>query len=323
MACCCNNSYYSLPCCCPPAVVGTTTTTTTTLCPDAIPCEEAYLSDCIIYNGPDLTCYGITSGSSVTEILNIIIAQLDPCTTTTTSTTTACVRPTGLTTYTLNTAINGVSFSANLEEACTAYNQYATNPGGNTLTGISGQGSSLSYGSVIYNGEDGDCTLVPNGYYIINGQPGVVTMINGVVNAYNLCLTTTTSTTTTSSTTTTTTVDPSITTTSTTLSPNFIVKTNNSVTNVINSVTPSFYSISSGSFPVNSGQTLNGFLTSGGTSVTINYTSTVGPTTQILLIKNNITVGNDAGIPNGTNLNYTYNIPWLITDTIEIRLNNY
>jgi len=208
MACGCNNSYYNLPCCCPPARVGTTTTTTTTLCPDAIPCEEAYQSDCIIYNGPDLTCYGITSGSTVTQILNIIIAQLDPCTTTTTTTTTVCVRPTGLTTYSFNTAINGVSFNANLVDACNAYNQYLADPGGNTLTGITAQGSSLSYGSVIYNGDTTDCTLVPNGYYIIGGQPGVVTMINGVVNALDLCPTTTSTTSTTSSTTTTTTASP-------------------------------------------------------------------------------------------------------------------
>lgn len=202
MACGCNNSYYNLPCCCPPARVGTTTTTTTTLCPDAIICEEAYQSDCIIYNGPDLACYGIKTGDSVTDILNIIIAQLNPCTTTTTSTTTLCVRPTNLTTYTLNTAINGVSFNANLVDACTAYNQYIANPGGVTLTGISGQGLSTSYGAVIYNGTNTDCTLVPNGYYIIGGQPGVITMINGVVTALDLCPTTTS---TTSSTTTTTT----------------------------------------------------------------------------------------------------------------------
>ena len=206
MACGCNNSYYNLPCCCPPAKVGTTTTTTTTLCPDAIICEEAYQSDCIIYNGPDLTCYGITSGSTVTEILNIIIAQLDPCTTTTTTTTTACVRPTGLTTYNFNTAINGVSFNANLADACNAYNQYLADPGGNILTGVAAQGSSLSYGSVIYNGTEVDCTLVPNGYYIVTGQPGVITMINGVVNALDLCPTTTS--TTSSTTTSTTTANP-------------------------------------------------------------------------------------------------------------------
>jgi hypothetical protein len=178
------------------------------LCPDAILCEEAYQSDCIIYNGPDLTCYGITSGSTVTQILNIIIAQLNPCTTTTTTTTTACVRPTGLTTYNFNTAINGVSFNANLADACTAYNQYLADPGGSTLTGVAAQGSSLSFGSVIYNGDSTDCTLIPNGYYIVTGQPGVITMINGVVNALDLCPTTTSTTSTTSSTTTTTTASP-------------------------------------------------------------------------------------------------------------------
>ena len=206
MACGCNNSYYSLPCCCPQAPAGTTTTTTTTLCPDAIPCEEAYKSDCIIYNGPDLACYGIRTGDSVTDIINIIIAQLDPCTTTTTSTTTACVRPSALNTYVLNTSINNVSFNASLDAACDAYNQYAANPSGTNLSGITGQGSSLSYGSVIYNGISTDCTLVPNGYYIIAGQAGVITMINGVLTTLTTCPTTTT--TSTSSTTTSTTANP-------------------------------------------------------------------------------------------------------------------
>lgn len=206
MACGCNNSYYSLPCCCPQAPAGTTTTTTTTLCPDAIPCEEAYKSDCIIYNGPDLACYGIKTGDSVTNIINIIIAQLNPCTTTTTSTTTACVRPSALNTYVLNTSINNVSFNASLDAACDAYNQYAANPSGTNLSGITGQGSSLSYGSVIYNGISTDCTLVPNGYYIIAGQAGVVTMINGVLTTLTTCPTTTT--TSTSSTSTTTTANP-------------------------------------------------------------------------------------------------------------------
>lgn len=208
MACGCNNSYYSLPCCCPQAPVGTTTTTTTTLCPDAIPCEEAYKSDCIIYNGPNLACYGIKTGDTVTDILNVIIAQLDPCTTTTTSTTTACVRPLGLNTYVLNTSINNVSFNASLEAACVAYNQYVANPGGSTLSGITGQGSSLSYGSIIYNGVATTCTFVPNGYYIIAGQPGVVTMINGVLTSLVVCPTTTTTTSTSTSTTTSTTTNP-------------------------------------------------------------------------------------------------------------------
>ena len=88
MSCGCNNSYYNLPCCCPPVPVGTTTTTTTTQCPNAIPCDEAYESDCIIYNGPNIPCYGIKTGDSVTDIINIIISQLNPCTTTTTTTST-------------------------------------------------------------------------------------------------------------------------------------------------------------------------------------------------------------------------------------------
>jgi hypothetical protein len=174
------------------------------LCPDAIPCEEAYQSDCIIYNGPDLTCYGIQTGYSVTQILNIIIAQLDPCTTTTTSTTTVCVRPTGLTTINLNTTLNGVVFSGSLAEACTAYNVHAGDPG-SSLSGVTGQTVSATIGQVVYNGIGTDCGIAVNGYYIINNLPGVYQIYNGVIASLDQCLTTTTSST---STTTTTTINP-------------------------------------------------------------------------------------------------------------------
>ena len=204
MSCSCNSSYYNLPCCCPPAKTGTTTTSTTTLCPDAIPCEEAYQSDCIIYNGPDLTCYGIQTGYSVTQILNIIIAQLDPCTTTTTTTTTICLRPVGLTTYTFNTAINGVPFNGTLTEACDAFNQYINDPT-STLTGIVGEAASLGYGETMYFNIGTDCSKMPNGYYIVQGLPGVLVITNGIVTSLELCPPTTTTST---STTTTTTVNP-------------------------------------------------------------------------------------------------------------------
>ncbi len=88
MSCSCNNYTYGLPCCCPSPVVGTTTTTTTTTCEGAEPCDAAYQSDCVIYTGDDLECYGILSGMTVTEIIEILIALLPQCTTTTTTTTT-------------------------------------------------------------------------------------------------------------------------------------------------------------------------------------------------------------------------------------------
>lgn len=88
MACSCNNSYYNLPCCCPTEII---TTTTTIPCEGTI-CEEAVQSDCIIYTGYDLGCYGIAPGTSLTVILETLIGLIPGCTTTTTqpvSTTTA------------------------------------------------------------------------------------------------------------------------------------------------------------------------------------------------------------------------------------------
>lgn len=76
MSCSCNNSYYNLPCCCP---TTPTTTTTTTLCPGGTICEEAILSDCVIYNGFDLACYGILKGSSLTTIVEKLTTLIPNC----------------------------------------------------------------------------------------------------------------------------------------------------------------------------------------------------------------------------------------------------
>lgn len=83
MSCSCNNSYYNLPCCCPTG--DPTTTHTTTQCLNGEPCEEAYSSDCVTFTGSGSTCYGVVSGSNITEVIKILIAQLPQCTTTTTA----------------------------------------------------------------------------------------------------------------------------------------------------------------------------------------------------------------------------------------------
>ena len=65
------------------------TTTSTTMIPCiGEPCDELYDCGCVIYNGPDLSCYGIKNGYSLCNILDVIMHQIsDECTTTTTSTT--------------------------------------------------------------------------------------------------------------------------------------------------------------------------------------------------------------------------------------------
>lgn len=109
MSCGCNNWMYNLPCCCPPTPAGTTTTSTTTLCPNGEPCEEAYQSDCVIFTGEGNTCYGLQSGMSVTDILQVLINQLPPCGSTTTSTTS---------TTTLNPCAICTGFAATPTIAC-------------------------------------------------------------------------------------------------------------------------------------------------------------------------------------------------------------
>jgi len=76
MACSCNNSYYNLPYYCPTVPL---TTTTTTLCPDGTVCEEVIESDCVLYTGFELACYGISQGSTLTEIIEELLDLLPDC----------------------------------------------------------------------------------------------------------------------------------------------------------------------------------------------------------------------------------------------------
>lgn len=76
MACSCNNSYYNLPCCCPTVPA---TTTTTTLCPDGTICEQVIESDCVLYTGFDLACYGILQGTNLTSVIQTLLNLLPDC----------------------------------------------------------------------------------------------------------------------------------------------------------------------------------------------------------------------------------------------------
>lgn len=62
---------------CPP-----TTTTTTTVNPNCEPCDEFYDCECIVYNGPNVECYGLKKGDNLCEILETIIQNLPECKTT-------------------------------------------------------------------------------------------------------------------------------------------------------------------------------------------------------------------------------------------------
>ena len=47
-------------------------------------CEEQVSTDCIIYTGPNIPCYGVTTGMTITEVLDILYQALYPtCITTT------------------------------------------------------------------------------------------------------------------------------------------------------------------------------------------------------------------------------------------------
>lgn len=83
MSCSCTHIDNWNPCSCGcNSIVTTSTTTTTTTC-DGEKCEVALDPNCIIYCGPDIPCYGIQTGDTAADIMQIILNSL--CTTTSTT----------------------------------------------------------------------------------------------------------------------------------------------------------------------------------------------------------------------------------------------
>jgi len=139
----------------------------------------------------------VLSAGECTNYIDIIIGT--PPTTTTTST--ACVRPGGLSDFTFFYAIDDpyFDFRYNLEDACDSLNAPA-------YTGFTGQAVSLTVGQTVYFGLGTTCLLAPTGYYILDGGTTVIYILDGVIDSYPSCSTTTTTTTSVPTTTTTTTV---------------------------------------------------------------------------------------------------------------------
>jgi hypothetical protein len=93
-SCGCSCSCGDDPCGCQQVVCTSCTTTTTTTSAPCIgeKCDELYDCACIIYNGPNLACYGIYKGDNLCKILQIAASNLPSCTppVPTTTTTTLC-----------------------------------------------------------------------------------------------------------------------------------------------------------------------------------------------------------------------------------------
>jgi hypothetical protein len=73
MSCTCTHIDTYNPCSCGACTTTSTTTTTTIPCIGE-PCDETFDPRCVIYNGPNLPCYGITTGMSAADIMAIIIS---------------------------------------------------------------------------------------------------------------------------------------------------------------------------------------------------------------------------------------------------------
>lgn len=108
---------------------------------------------------------------------------------TTTTTTTLCTRPEGLSTFTFAyaTTIPVFDFTGSLTDACNSL--------GKVYYGFSSQATSLTVGQTVYYGLTTSCELVSTGYYILDGGTIVIYIVDGIVDSYPSCPTTTTTTT--------------------------------------------------------------------------------------------------------------------------------
>lgn len=68
----------TVPSTCCTTMCPTTTTTSTIPCIGE-PCDEFYDCECVIYNGPDLSCYGLTNGTSLCDIIELIASNVPAC----------------------------------------------------------------------------------------------------------------------------------------------------------------------------------------------------------------------------------------------------
>lgn len=201
MACNCGYVDYHIPSC--PQwrqiqLSTTTTTYTTTQCPDFDPCEEKITSDCVVYMGEDLTCFGIYNGDSATTIIGHILEQLLPnCTTTstTTSTTTTttidpalchCITFTNVCNYATNgtgaryTDCNGV------EQVIKAGEGFNVVPG-ETIT-VCGSNPQVGNSCFAFFVEGPACELKPEGYFCAT-LPTTTTSTSTTTEAPCICYT--------------------------------------------------------------------------------------------------------------------------------------
>lgn len=311
MSCCCNNLYYGLPCCCP---TGTTTTSTLPPCDDAIICDAAYITDCVIYNGDIkyFDCLTISPGDNYTQILEGIISNLIECTTTTTTvppstTTTTTSGPTTTTTSssttttttatptTTTTTIAPIDFSFTTTCGTTITLQIGSITGGVPFSNGYNVGGTLfsTQGAALANtnwlGPSGGISYgaVVNGttyWAAVRDSVGTIKVKSVTIN----CPIVTTTTTVAPTTTTTTTVYPG---------PSGLFKYQNTTSGGVTELlhlapsSPGFpfgYATSSGSFPVGAGQSIIGthVFVSQGTPINI-WTTEAG---SIKMYRNNVLI---------------------------------
>jgi hypothetical protein len=77
-SCNCNNPWHDKWC---PSFLPPAET-----CPDGEPCDEQVSTECVLYTGPNLPCFGITTNMTMTEVIAILYNYIYPnCNTTTTT----------------------------------------------------------------------------------------------------------------------------------------------------------------------------------------------------------------------------------------------
>ena len=111
-----------------------------------------------------------------------------------------CLRPTGLTDYSLCGSIqvsggDSTYFAGNLTLAQDACHQATLHPSGLTLWCFCTQASSLTVGVRVYNDiscvSSRNCTYLPTGYYLYNVTGftyQIVYVVNGIIQSVTNCL---------------------------------------------------------------------------------------------------------------------------------------
>lgn len=210
--------------------------------------------------------------------------------------------------YTAYPSITFVDTTVSSVAACSGAAVTDEDDVNNVIASITGYAASLSLGQVVYD-DSGTCAFVPDGWYftsdtVIDGN--VYHIVGGVVVELFACNYTTTTT----STSTTAYPGPKFT---------VIVDAIGQPEGIIHQILPMFYTIETGSFPVEAGETLTATVNIGGNTFSMQYDAYALPVT-LEVYKNGALNFSTQYLSAGPNQYYTVPCVWTEDDEIKVIL---